>query len=96
MPQVKPEHSYRQLFYITFSGGQRTSRCRKTQADFLPFHLGTVRSGASSSLHLLPQPGRLAALQRDYGHMGEMIFGEQPQMSMILDQLGKLEQQINE
>jgi hypothetical protein len=36
MPQDKPEHFEGQLFYLTFSGGQRTSKTIRTPAIFIP------------------------------------------------------------
>jgi hypothetical protein len=53
---------------------------------------GLARPG---TLHLVPRPERMAALERDYRNMGVMIFGEPPAFAAIIETLGKLEAEIN-
>lgn len=47
------------------------------------------------SLHLIPQSARVTTLQRDYRHMGQMIFGEPPDFGAIMQDLQQLEREIN-
>ena len=47
------------------------------------------------SLRLLPPEARMAALERDYRRMGVMIFGEPPPFALIMDELRRLESDIN-
>ena len=53
---------------------------------------GCARQG---SLRLLPAEARLAALERDYRSMRLMIFGEPPLFATIMDELRRLENDIN-
>ena len=47
------------------------------------------------SLHLAPLEARRAALERDYGHMGVMLFGAPPEFASIMEALAELEREIN-
>jgi hypothetical protein len=47
------------------------------------------------TLRLVPPPFRIAELQRDYGLMREMIFGDVPSPAAILDTLRAIETQVN-
>lgn len=53
---------------------------------------GRARPG---SLRLMPAETRMAALERDYRSMGVMIFGEPPPFATIIDELRRLEEDIN-
>ena len=53
---------------------------------------GRARQG---SFRLLPAEARMAALERDYRSMGLMIFGEPPPFARIMDELRRLENDIN-
>ena len=55
-------------------------------------HYDLARPG---SLRLLPAEKRVAALERDYGNMHVMIFGEPPTFNKIMETLAALEQEIN-
>lgn len=46
-------------------------------------------------LKLLPPKWNLQALKDDYKHMGKMIFGNTPEFNMILEELEKLEEELN-
>ncbi len=48
------------------------------------------------SLRLVPQPELLAAIEKDYEDMKEMIFGDAPGIGWIMDQLRFAETVINE
>ena len=47
------------------------------------------------SLCLSPQPSRIADLQRDYGRMGSMFFGDRPSFGDVVSILADLEAEIN-
>ena len=47
------------------------------------------------SFRLLPPEARMAALERDYHRMGVMIFGAPPPFASIMDELKRLESDIN-
>jgi hypothetical protein len=47
------------------------------------------------SLHLAPHASRIAALERDYGHMRGMLFGEPPEFGAIMQILTDLEREVN-
>jgi len=48
------------------------------------------------TMHLIPPGDCINALQDDYEHMKNMIFGEQPDFGDIMDCIQRLEQEINE
>ena len=47
MPQVKPEHSRRQLFYVTCLGGHAPGRSRRTAHVYVQ---ASVRGGDGAAL----------------------------------------------
>ena len=47
------------------------------------------------TMHLMPPKYNLAKLCEDYEHMQNMIFGEKPSFDMILEAIGRLENDIN-
>lgn len=47
------------------------------------------------TLRLVPNPARMAILEADYDKMREMIFGEPPSMTHIIETLESLETRIN-
>jgi len=49
----------------------------------------------SGTVHLVPPDYRITELEKDYEVMQEMLFGERPQFSEILDYLKLLEVEIN-
>lgn len=48
------------------------------------------------SLRLVPQPARLEELEGDYRAMRDMLFGDVPDFSDIVDYMGELELTVNE
>jgi hypothetical protein len=48
-----------------------------------------------SSFRVVPVEDRVAALERDFGNMAVMIFGEPPEFGWIMETLAALEQEIN-
>lgn len=49
----------------------------------------------ASSIRLLPPNGAIPALEQDYSHMKNMIFGPKPPFAEILDVLSNLEEEIH-
>jgi hypothetical protein len=47
------------------------------------------------TLQLVPAEDRKEALEKDYGQMGEMIFGNPPAFSEIVKTLKELEEEVN-
>ena len=48
------------------------------------------------TFRLVPKQARLDELQKDYGQMEVMIFGDVPRFEQIVDTLGHLENEINQ
>jgi hypothetical protein len=62
---------------------------------FYPLAWANYAASHPGSLHLLPVPERVVALERDYRNMGGMLFGEPPPFATIMETLGRLEGEIN-
>jgi hypothetical protein len=62
---------------------------------FYPSAWAHYAAAHPGSLHLLPAPERVVALERDYRNMGVMLFGEPPPFATIMETLTTLEQEIN-
>jgi Nucleotidyl transferase AbiEii toxin, Type IV TA system len=56
------------------------------------FDLATATAGTYA---LMPHDGMLASLEQDYRAMSQMIFGEIPAFSVILESIEKLEKRLN-
>lgn len=63
---------------------------------FYPSAWARYELAQHGSLRLLPADARRPALERDYGHMGVMLFGEPPAFDAILQALADLEREVNE
>lgn len=61
------------------------------------YHCGWARylEAKPGTFHVVPRDERLAALRRDYQDMRVMYFSEAPAFDVVLDQLAKLEHEIN-
>ncbi len=62
---------------------------------FYPSGWAHYAAAHPGSLHLLPPPERVVALERDYRNMGVMLFGEPPPFSSLMEILSGLEKEIN-
>ena len=62
---------------------------------FYPAAWAQYPSARPGTLHLVPRPERIAALERDYRNMGVMVFGEPPAFDNIMRILSELEYEIN-
>jgi Nucleotidyl transferase AbiEii toxin, Type IV TA system len=62
---------------------------------FYPSAWAHYAAAYPGSLHLLPAPERVVALERDYRNMGVMLFGEPPPFAAIMETLGELETDVN-
>jgi Nucleotidyl transferase AbiEii toxin, Type IV TA system len=63
---------------------------------FYPSTWAHYAAAHPGSLHLLPAPERVVALERDYRSMGVMLFGEPPPFTTIIETLTTLEQEVND
>lgn len=55
-----------------------------------------LKSARPGSFALATTPEMIDALRRDYQAMSGMIFGEVPDFTMVINEIGELEQQINQ
>jgi len=62
---------------------------------FYPSAWAQYARASPGSLRLLPADSRRAALERDYRSMGVMIFGVPPPFNTIMNELRRLEEDIN-
>jgi hypothetical protein len=62
---------------------------------FYPSGWAHYAAAHPGSLHLLPAPERVVALERDYRNMGIMLFGEPPPFAAIMQTLRGLEGELN-
>jgi hypothetical protein len=62
---------------------------------FYPAAWARYELARPGSLHLVPAAERRAALERDYGEMAVMIFGEPPAFEAIIETLADLETNVN-
>jgi hypothetical protein len=67
----------------------------KHKETFYPSAWARYDLAHPGSLQLAPAEGRKEALERDYGRMGEMIFGKPPAFGEIMKVLKELEQEVN-
>lgn len=68
----------------------------KHKETFYPSAWARYDLARPGSLRLVPAKDRVAALERDYGNMGVMIFGEPPVFGTIMETLTLLEKEVNE
>ena len=62
---------------------------------FYPSGWARYELARKRSLRLVPPDARRSALERDYWHMGVMLFGESPEFDTIMETLAELEREIN-
>jgi hypothetical protein len=62
---------------------------------FYPSAWAHYAAAYPGSLHLLPSPERVVALERDYRNMSVMLFGDAPAFEQVIETLAALEQEIN-
>jgi Nucleotidyl transferase AbiEii toxin, Type IV TA system len=67
----------------------------KHKETFYPAAWAQYELARPGSLHLVPKPERMAALERDYKNMSVMLFGEPPGFNEIIEVLAELEKGIN-
>lgn len=63
---------------------------------FYPSAWAKYENAKPGSFKLLPNEACLAEIGKDYDAMGEMIFGDRPDLDLMMGALGELEQEINE
>lgn len=67
----------------------------KHKETFYPSAWAQYSRARQGSLRLLPAEARMAALERDYRSMSVMIFRAPPPFATIMDELRKLEEDVN-
>lgn len=67
----------------------------KHKQTFYPSAWARYDLARPGSLQLVPAEGRKEALEKDYGQMGQMIFGKPPAFGEIVGTLKELEQEVN-
>ena len=67
----------------------------KHKETFYPSAWAQYGRARQGSFRLMPAEARMAALERDYRSMGVMIFGGPPPFATIIDELRRLEADIN-
>jgi Nucleotidyl transferase AbiEii toxin, Type IV TA system len=67
----------------------------KHKRTFYPSAWARYDLARPGSLQVVPAEDRKEALERDYGQMGEMIFGKPPAFGEIVETLKELEAEIN-
>jgi hypothetical protein len=67
----------------------------KHKETFYPSAWARYDLARPGKLQLAPAEGRKEVLERDYGRMGEMIFGKPPAFGEIMEVLKELEQEVN-
>ena len=67
----------------------------KHKQTFYPSAWARYDLARPGSLQLVPAEDRKEALEKDYGRMGEMIFGKPPAFGEIMETLKELEQEVN-
>ncbi|MCK4341611.1 MAG: nucleotidyl transferase AbiEii/AbiGii toxin family protein [Phycisphaerae bacterium] len=62
---------------------------------FYPSRWARYEDATPGTFKLVPAEARVAELRRDYRDMATMIFGDVPAFDLIMDTLGRLEDEIN-
>ena len=71
------------------------SRVVKHKQAFYPSAWAHYALAVPGSLRLVPPPNRVSALKADYRSMAVMIFGHPPGFEDVLEELAKLEREVN-
>ena len=67
----------------------------KHKQTFYPSAWARYDLAHPGTLQLVPAEDRKEALEKDYGQMGEMIFGKPPAFGEIVKILKELEEEVN-
>jgi len=67
----------------------------KFKSKFYPASSAHYDLACPGSMRLMPPDDCLRIIRSDYDHMKNMIFGEQPEFSEMMDCIYKLEQEVN-
>lgn len=65
------------------------------KTDFFPAAWASYATAMRGSLKLVPPSDRASSLERDYGKMAEMLFGDAPSFEEILATLREIEDEVN-
>jgi len=78
-----------------YSDLELLDRVVRFKNKFYPSSVAHYELAKSGSMRLVPPDNCIEIIRSDYNHMKNMIFGEQPDFSEMMDCIGNMEREIN-
>ncbi len=79
-----------------FSNLELLERVTTFKARFYPANSARYDLAKPGTMKLMPPEVCMSALESDYAHMQNMIYGHSPEFSEIMDSIRVLESEINQ